>query len=323
MFASPEAALSWKGNPTHGAIHQEGEDAVYSAFSTQVFELVREASWQRDGVGGTRMADEPFVDTHIHFWDKSVDGLRWAWLEPGFSFRKWTFDPVMDAPRYGPDEFRAEADGTNLIGAVHVNCADPLPIPAMETAWIDTLAAATGWPQAQVGRCDLDAADAAATIVAEAVSPLFRGVRDPFSAKHLDATTAAPAMDALAAAGASLEVRRHHNDFDVVDELAARWPTVPILLSHGCLPLERTPDEFAAWSSAIRSLAGRPERRLQDLDGRRSVTTGAERRPCASVGVGVRRGVRRRPLHGRVELPDRPSLLYVPTTGRALPELAG
>jgi heme-degrading monooxygenase HmoA len=51
VFASPEAALSWKGNPTHGAIHQEGEDAVYSAFSTQVFELVREASWQRDGVG--------------------------------------------------------------------------------------------------------------------------------------------------------------------------------------------------------------------------------------------------------------------------------
>lgn len=204
------------------------------------------------------MADEPFVDTHIHFWDKSVDGLRWAWLEPGFSFRKWTFDPIMDAPRYGPDEFRAEAAGSGLVGAVHVNCADPLPVPAMETAWIDTLAAATGWPQAQVGRCDLDAADAAATIVAEAASPLFRGVRDPFSAKHLDATTAAPAMDALAAAGASLEVRRHHDDFDVVDELAARWPTVTILLSHGCLPLERTPDEFAAWSSAIRSLARRP-----------------------------------------------------------------
>jgi hypothetical protein len=49
VFASPEAALSWKGNPTHGAIHQEGEAAVYSAFSTQVFGLVREASWQRDG----------------------------------------------------------------------------------------------------------------------------------------------------------------------------------------------------------------------------------------------------------------------------------
>jgi heme-degrading monooxygenase HmoA len=50
VFASPEAALAWKGHPTHGAIHQQGEAAVYSAFATQVFELVREASWQRDEV---------------------------------------------------------------------------------------------------------------------------------------------------------------------------------------------------------------------------------------------------------------------------------
>ena len=42
VFASPEAALAWKGHPTHGAIHQQGEDSVYSAFGTQVFELVRE-----------------------------------------------------------------------------------------------------------------------------------------------------------------------------------------------------------------------------------------------------------------------------------------
>src|SRR4051794_4006236 len=47
VFASHEAALSWKGNPIHGAIHQQGEASVYSAFGTEVFELVREASWQR------------------------------------------------------------------------------------------------------------------------------------------------------------------------------------------------------------------------------------------------------------------------------------
>jgi heme-degrading monooxygenase HmoA len=51
VFASPEAALAWKGHPTHGAIHRQGEDSVYSEFGTQVFELVREASWQRDEVG--------------------------------------------------------------------------------------------------------------------------------------------------------------------------------------------------------------------------------------------------------------------------------
>ena len=166
------------------------------------------------------MADEPFVDTHIHFFDKAYDGLQWAWLEPGFSFRKWSYDAAIDSPRYCPPEFRAEAAGTGLAGAVHVHCADPLPDPAVETAWIDSLAADTGWPQAQVGRCDLDAPDAAATIAAEAVSPLFRGIRDPFSAKRLDADVAAPAMDALAEVGASLEVRRHHDDFAVIDEIA-------------------------------------------------------------------------------------------------------
>jgi predicted TIM-barrel fold metal-dependent hydrolase len=69
---------------------------------------------------------------------------------------------------------------------------------------------------------------------------------------------AAPAMDALAEVGGSLEVRRHHDDFAVLDELAARWPGVTLLLSHGCLPLERTTSEFEAWSAAIRSLARRP-----------------------------------------------------------------
>ena len=53
VFASTEAALAWKGHPTHGAIHQQGEAAVYSAFGTQVFELVREATWQRDEVAQT------------------------------------------------------------------------------------------------------------------------------------------------------------------------------------------------------------------------------------------------------------------------------
>ena len=45
------------------------------------------------------MADEPFVDAHIHFWDKSVGGLEWAWLEPGYQFRKWTSHASIDAPR--------------------------------------------------------------------------------------------------------------------------------------------------------------------------------------------------------------------------------
>jgi heme-degrading monooxygenase HmoA len=48
VFDSDAAAQSWKGNPTHGAIHQLGEQAVYAEFHTEVFALDRENHWYRD-----------------------------------------------------------------------------------------------------------------------------------------------------------------------------------------------------------------------------------------------------------------------------------
>ncbi len=204
------------------------------------------------------MADEPIVDAHIHFWDKSVDQLEWAWLEPGYQFRKWTSHPEIDAPRYATGEFLAEAAGCGVVGAVHVHCADPIRDPADETAWLETVGSATGWPHGIVGACDLEAADAADTIRAQAGSSRFRGVRDPCSPQRLDAAAAAPAMDTLAALGSTVEVRRHHDEFAAIDELAARWPSVTVVLSHACLPLERTPDQFAAWDAAMSALARRP-----------------------------------------------------------------
>ena len=58
--------------------------------------------------------------------------------------------------------------------------------------------------------------------------------------------------------GGSVEVRRHHDEFAAIDTLAGRWPSVTVLLSHACLPLERTPEQLAEWSGAMRRLARRP-----------------------------------------------------------------
>jgi predicted TIM-barrel fold metal-dependent hydrolase len=203
------------------------------------------------------MADEPFVDAHIHFWDKSAKGLAWAWLEPGYQFRKWTSHPSIDAPRYSTPEFLREAAGTGLIGAVHVHAADPIR-PVVETQWLQSVADETGWPHAIVGACDIEAPDAVDVIHAQAECAGFRGVREPISPQRLDADVASAALDALAALGSTLEVRRHHEQFEAIDTIAARWPELTILLSHACLPLERTAEEMAAWSHAMRSLAARP-----------------------------------------------------------------
>ena len=204
------------------------------------------------------MADEPFVDAHIHFWDKSVEQLRWAWLEPGYQFRKWTSHPDIDAPRYTTPELLTEAAGTDLVGAVHVHCADPIDDPLTETAWLESVASSTGWPHAIVGACDLQSPAAAGSIRSQAGCSRFRGVRDFASPQRLDPAAAAAAMDLLAALGSTVEVRRHHEQFAPIDEIAARWPSVTVLLSHACLPLERTPEQLAAWSAAMHRIAVRP-----------------------------------------------------------------
>ena len=55
VFDSDRAAQEWKGIPTHGSIHQQGEDSVYDEFLTEVFELVRENHWYRDQSGSARV----------------------------------------------------------------------------------------------------------------------------------------------------------------------------------------------------------------------------------------------------------------------------
>ena len=111
------------------AIHREGEESVYSAFSTQVFELVREASWRRDeaGRGPSWLTSRSSTPTSTSGTSRSI-GCEWAWLEPGYQIPQVDVRPrSMDAPRYTTEEFLAEAGGSDVVGAVHVHCADPIP----------------------------------------------------------------------------------------------------------------------------------------------------------------------------------------------------
>lgn len=170
-------------------------------------------------------------------------------------FRQWKGTGSLDAPRYSAPEFAAESEGAGVAAIVHVHAAHPIDDPARETEWLESVAAEHGMPHAIVGSCSLGDPDAPEVLRRHARHPHFRGVRDAWALKHLVVEEIVPAMDVAAELGISVELRRSHDQFAELEEVAARWPGVTVALSHGCLPLERNADELAAWSAAMTRLA--------------------------------------------------------------------
>ena len=201
------------------------------------------------------MTDEPFVDAHVHFWDRSVAELQWAWLDSGFSAYRFTSDEGYSHARYLPPDLEAEAAGTGLVGVVHVHCAEPIPDPEVETAWLERLAGEHGLPDVTVGRCELGRSDTPDLLVRHSGHRRFRGVRDLTAYEQLEVESSAAAMDAASRLGISVEVRRHHEQFGVLTGIASRWPGVLVVLSHACLPPLRDAESLASWATAMRRLA--------------------------------------------------------------------
>ena len=201
------------------------------------------------------MTDEPFIDAHVHFWDRSVRELQWAWLDSGFSAYRFNSDKDFGHGSYLPPDLVAEAEGTGLGGVVHLHCAEPIPDPEVETAWLERVADEHGLPDVTVGRCELGRPDTPELLARHSNHRRFRGVRDLTAYEQLGVESSAAAMDTAARLGISVEVRRHHEQLGVVADITSRCPGVLIVLSHACLPSPRDAESLASWATAMTRLA--------------------------------------------------------------------
>jgi predicted TIM-barrel fold metal-dependent hydrolase len=200
---------------------------------------------------------ERFVDAHVHFWDHSVVGLAWPWLDAGFDHPRLKGMHRLDAPRFTAPELRAEAGDQAPATVVHVHCAALTEDPAAETAWLERMADADarGWPAAIVSASRLREPSAAAAMAANARHPRFRGVRDMSVTGAVSPGEVSAAFDAAAELGASVELQLPLEHFETVRALAQRWPEVTVVLGHAGQPGERTLAYLARWSSALTELA--------------------------------------------------------------------
>jgi predicted TIM-barrel fold metal-dependent hydrolase len=204
------------------------------------------------------VTEPALIDTHVHLWDKSIDGLHWPFLEPGFTRGTLHGTEQLDRPSFLPPDLWPEMEGCDVLGFVHVQAVGAIDDPSLESRWLAEVADRHGAPVAIVGSCYLWLPDAPALLRRHAEHDIVRGVRDLTAVERLDADDAAAALDVCASLGYSVEVRRRVDDVRPIAEIAARWPEVTLVLSHACFPPSRTPADRDLWLAALESLAAFP-----------------------------------------------------------------
>lgn len=204
------------------------------------------------------MARPPFVDAHLHLWDR--ERLRYPWLEAA--------DKASIAATYTVAHHRAAAADWNLVGAVHVDAGAHPDDGERETDWLNTVADAEGLPNAIVARVALNAPDVETVLARQAARPRVVGIRhlinwhsDPAQQAYPHDLTIDPAwrrgFGLLARHGLRYDFHGFPPQLAGLAEVAAAHPDVPVIVNHLGLPI--LADGLEQWRAGLAALAALPQ----------------------------------------------------------------
>lgn len=205
----------------------------------------------------------PFVDTHVHFHDMQHPTLRYSWLEPTSPV-----DPVVGpdhsirSMRYWADDFAAETRFQNVSAVIHVQAAIGSEDPVDETAWLQGFSDRTGLPTGAIVHVTLDSDLVAETLVRHLNFPITCGVRDLRDDDYLTSASWRAGFKEVANAGLVYCIEPFLEEAKLVRALAEDFPEVTLCIDHAAYPEHhgkprvRDRGQFAAWKSALATIAG-------------------------------------------------------------------
>ncbi|WP_347092277.1 amidohydrolase family protein [Sphingomonas parapaucimobilis] len=214
------------------------------------------------------MHDVPFVDAHVHFWD--LAHLRYPWLQPPFADDGPNGSVESIARTYLPGDYRAEAAGWNVVGAVHVDAGAHPEDALAETQWLEGLAVETGLPDAIIAFADLSDPAVDTLLARHAEHGRVRGIRH-IANWHPDAQRSytdadltrtdrwAAGFGRLADHGLSFDLQCYPAQMIAVARIAQRHPEVPVMVNHLGMPVLTDPDGLADWRRGMTALARLPQ----------------------------------------------------------------
>jgi predicted TIM-barrel fold metal-dependent hydrolase len=213
------------------------------------------------------MREVPFVDAHVHLWDLSR--IDYPWLKPPFSDDGPNGSVEAIARNYLVQDYRADAAGWRVAGAVHVEAGADPAMALAETEWLESVANETGFPAGLVAFAALHEPDAEALLAAHAEHRRVRGIRHIVNwheAARRSYTprdfTLDPAWERgfglLARYGLSFDLQAYAGQFPHLARIFARHPETQVVVNHLGMPVESDPDGEAVWRAGMAALAELP-----------------------------------------------------------------
>jgi predicted TIM-barrel fold metal-dependent hydrolase len=210
----------------------------------------------------------PVIDAHQHFWDLQRNRHPWLQDEPPIPFRYGDYAAIRHT--YLPDDYRRDAAAANVVATVHVEAEWAQDDPVGEQRWLSGLRRTARLPTVSVAQARLDRADVAEVLAAQASFDFVRGIRhkpraaaDPRDARRgesgsMDDPRWRAGFAMLAGHGLSFDLQTPFWHAEAAAALARDFPSTQIIVNHGFLPCDRSPDGLASWRRALDLVAGQP-----------------------------------------------------------------
>lgn len=216
--------------------------------------------WQR----GTSVSKLRIVDAHHHLWDLNHIHYPWLCNRPVGPSICGDVTPITD--NFTLDRYRAGFGHHNVVKSVHVEAgADPAKA-VEETAWLQQIADAHGYPHAIVAKVELHNPDTQAVMEEHVRHANVRGIRQMINwhsdmskvyapENYLEHATWRSNFALLSHYGLSFDLQIYAGQMEQAYELLKENAGIPVVIDHSGMPVDRSLQELKRWKHGLERLA--------------------------------------------------------------------
>lgn len=202
------------------------------------------------------MADIPFIDTHVHFYDLRRKDLVYSWLQPEFVHPQLGDINAIKALVYDATSFDAESRFSNVTKVVHVQAAIGASDPVAETIWLEEMAETVGHPDGIIAHAPLSDPSVRETLERHvAASSRVCGIRDFGEGDYLTSAEWQRGYALLEEFNLLCDLDCTWENMGKARDVARSFPNTPMVLEHVGYPSSRSAEYFSDWRGGLVELA--------------------------------------------------------------------